>query len=307
MCFTRKERTGVLILIGLVLIVAIVPTFYPVKNSVEGLVLLPELQKEVTRYKTKQNDSSYFEISSGTKEFNSDIASKEFSSTKGELFEFDPNTLSAQGWKKLGLRARTIHTIQNYLSKGGRFMNPQDLKKIYGLHFDEYQKLLPFVIIKNQGHSQPDSTRGYSKKIYSYNQPKKYAQTVIEINSADTIAWISLPGIGAKLAHRIIHFRDKLGGFYEVDQVGETYGVLDSTFQKIQPWLTCNQLVKKININTAQAGDLSRHPYIRWNIANAIVNYRSQHGNFKSSEMLLEIQIITAELYKKICPYLTID
>ena len=50
--------------------------------------------------------------------------------TKGELFDFDPNTLSTEGWQKLGLRDKTIHIIQNYLSKGGHFKNAEGLQKI---------------------------------------------------------------------------------------------------------------------------------------------------------------------------------
>ena len=35
---------------------------------------------------------------------------------EGELFAFDPNILDAAGWKKLGLRDKTINTIQNFIS-----------------------------------------------------------------------------------------------------------------------------------------------------------------------------------------------
>ena len=61
--------------------------------------------------------------------------------------------------------------------------------------------------------------------------------SIIDVNTADTSAFISLPGIGSKLAARIVTFREKLGGFYSVEQIGETYGLPDSTFQKIKQWL----------------------------------------------------------------------
>ena len=48
---------------------------------------------------------------------------------KGELFYFDPNTISGSEWKRLGLRDKTIKTIENYLSKGGHFYKPEDLQK----------------------------------------------------------------------------------------------------------------------------------------------------------------------------------
>ncbi|MEJ7684007.1 MAG: helix-hairpin-helix domain-containing protein [Segetibacter sp.] len=127
------------------------------------------------------------------------------------------------------------------------------------------------------------------------------------MNTADTSALISLPGIGSKLAARIVNFREKLGGFSSVNQLGETYGIPDSTFQKIKPQLQCNHpALKTININTADINVLRAHPYLRWNIANAIINYRQQHGNYKSVEDIRKIDLITDDLYNKIAPYLVI-
>jgi competence ComEA-like helix-hairpin-helix protein len=119
---------------------------------------------------------------------------------------------------------------------------------------------------------------------------------------------IALPGIGSKLANRIVTFRDKLGGFHSVEQVKEVYGIPDSTFKKIKLYLKCEGLgIKRININTADLETLKSHPYIKWNIANAIVSYRQQHGNYASSNDLLRIEIITAEVLQKLAPYLTTD
>ncbi len=94
---------------------------------------------------------------------------------------------------------------------------------------------------------------------------------------------------------------------YSVSQVAETYGVPDSTFQKIRPQLQCNNAaVKKININEANVDELKSHPYIKYALANVIINYRKQHGNFKSIEDIRQIDIITEEVFKKIAPYLVV-
>ena len=62
--------------------------------------------------------------------------------------------------------------------------------------------------------------------------------------------------------------------------------------------------VKKININTATKDDLKTHPYIKWNIANAIVEYRNQHGNFQSMNDLKKVSLITEEVVGKLQAYL---
>ncbi|MEQ1678667.1 MAG: helix-hairpin-helix domain-containing protein, partial [Chitinophagaceae bacterium] len=131
--------------------------------------------------------------------------------------------------------------------------------------------------------------------------------SIADINSADTAALIALPGIGSKLAMRIINFRDKLGGFYSISQVGETFGLADSTFQKIKQYLKLeSSSVKKININTTTLDELKAHPYIKWSVANPIIAYRKEHGNFLSIEDLKKVMAVTDDIYQRIAPYLEV-
>ena len=75
--------------------------------------------------------------------------------------------------------------------------------------------------------------------------------------------------------------------------------------KKIKPHLKLDiSEVKKININTASVEDLKSHPYIRYNIANAIIAYRKEHGSFSAIADLKKIKIISDEVYQKIAPYL---
>lgn len=133
-----------------------------------------------------------------------------------------------------------------------------------------------------------------------------YIPKSIDINKADTTVFIALPGIGSKLASRIVNYREKLHGFYCVEQVAETFGLADSTFQKIKPWLVVTEgSIEKVNINTATAEAL-RTPYISYNLANAIYEFRIQHGQFSTLEELKKIMLVDEALFKKITPYLTV-
>ena len=117
-----------------------------------------------------------------------------------------------------------------------------------------------------------------------------------------------MPGIGSKLSQRIIAFRNKLGGFYSVNQVGETYLLPDSTFQKIKSRLIIGSShVKQININAASIDEMKAHPYLRYNLANAIFQYRQQHGNFNSVEEIKKIMLVTEDIFNKVAPYLTVQ
>ena len=188
--------------------------------------------------------------------------------------------------------------------KGGHFYKPEDISKIWGLHEDEVKRLLPYVRIEFKPASDYNKYSETEKpKIY---EKPKYIIARVDVNNADTSAFIALPGIGSKLAARIIAFREKLGGFYKAEQVAETYGLPDSTFQKIKTKLVIsNSNVKKLNINTASVDELKAHPYLRYNIANAIVQYRTQHGSFSSVSDIKNIMMITEDVYNKAAPYLT--
>lgn len=220
--------------------------------------------------------------------------------SEGELFLFDPNTTSAEDWQRMGLNVKTSKTIINYRSKGGRFYKPEDLQKIWGMPEGFYSRVKKFVrITANKKEYQRYND---IKPMYERKEKKP---VVININEADTSALISLPGIGSKLSARIVAFREKLGGFYSVAQIGETYGLPDSTFQKIKSSLLVDaNAIRKINVNTATKDELKVHPYIRWNLANVIVEYRNQHGPFKNLDDLKNIVLIDEEVFRKIVPYL---
>ncbi|TXH54849.1 MAG: hypothetical protein E6Q89_07400, partial [Bacteroidia bacterium] len=220
------------------------------------------------------------------------------------LFNFNPNTASVEDFIQLGLRPKTAQTIINYRTKGGQFRKPDDLKKIYGLKPDDFNRLLPYIQITNQKDAAQYT---YNSNNYQSETYKKESQILVEVNSADSTKWKMLYGIRSKYASRIINFREKLGGFYSIDQVGETYGIPDSTFQKIKPKLKIDiKLIKKLDVNTADFNALNAHPYISYQLANLITNYRKNNGNIKSINELELIVKETKDNFEKLINYIQI-
>ncbi|HEY1166579.1 MAG TPA: helix-hairpin-helix domain-containing protein, partial [Chitinophaga sp.] len=130
---------------------------------------------------------------------------------------------------------------------------------------------------------------------------------IIFINAADSSAWEALPGIGPTLAARLIRFREKLGGFYSIAQVAETYGLPDSTFKKIQASLRLDSgSLKKLNINQMDEKSLGQHPYIRYKLARLIVQYRNNHGPFSHPEDLYNIPLVNDSIYRKLEKYISL-
>lgn len=245
------------------------------------------------------------------------------------LFYFDPNALSMGGWQQLGVSERTAVTITRYLANGGHFRTAADLAKIYSLPPALCARLMPYVRItgrREERYSGRYEKAGGDRHYGPYHKDsgyhnfaprngdssftryrKKAAPAVIDINTADTLAWQTLPGIGPGFARRIVSFRDRLGGFYAVEQVGECYGLADSVFQKIQPFLQIgNSSLIKLDLNLTDEKSLAAHPYIRYKLAHLIVQYRSAHAGFKGIAELRALPLVDEIIYRKIEHYIEI-
>jgi DNA uptake protein ComE-like DNA-binding protein len=144
------------------------------------------------------------------------------------------------------------------------------------------------------------------KKNYN-SKPLKKSKFIVNINLADSLHWRKLRGVGAKRSIHILNYKNALGGFVRVSQVNEVFSISDSLFKSFERFLNIkDSSLVKININTCSVKQLKNHPYINWNLANSIVNFREQHGLFKLLEDLKKIHILDKKLYYKIVPYLTI-
>lgn len=310
--FSKKEVTGVIALFIIILLLYIGAHF--IRYAVQQPVTLNARDSAwllaASRLQEQALTDSQTSYTSGQL-FNQATTQSYFSPPGRTLFYFNPNELPAQGWEKLGLKPKTIRTIINYRNKGGEFRKPEDLQKIYGLSQADYLALLPYIQLP--AHEKPVSPLTAGQQHITTDKPSSPAYTkknyhIIDINTADTTEYSSLPGIGAALARRIVNFREKLGGFYRVEQVGETYGVPDSTFQKIKPYLQINNpVLKKLNINTASFEILSAHPYIKYTMAKNILSFKKQHGNFNKTEELQKIMNISPGDYEKIKYYITVE
>lgn len=307
--FSQKERRSVLVLATLAVFFALLPALFPflVKDEIE-LVVDTVTQNQLAQLKVLPERKEYNQQDASSEQLYQPKYPNTYQSKSnviaGELFYFNPNTATAQEFERLGLRAKTIQTIINYRSKGGRFYKADDLERIYGLRHEEFERLFPYVQIE-QPKTEKFANDSYEPAASGKTERKSTVIFLIDINTADTTEWKKLNGIGSKLSQRIVNFRTKLGGFVSAEQVSETFGLPDSTFQKIKPQLQFNSAsIKTFNLNTATIDELKTHPYIKYSIANAIVQYRNEHGPYKTVADLQKLDAVDETLFKKIAPYL---
>ena len=225
-----------------------------------------------------------------------------------EPFAFDPNTAGEEELLRLGLPSRTVKSIINYRSKGGQFRKKEDLEKIYTLNEEDYARISPYATFSENIAAATARPVTYAGG-FSATARKPLDKGPVDINRANMEAWMSLPGIGETRARQLVSFREKLGGFISVEQIGEMYGLPDSVFQSMRQYLVLNNAaLRKININALSVAELDAHPYISKRQAELIVAYRDQHGAFVSSEDLGKMRAFSDQSWlAKIKPYLGVE
>lgn len=170
------------------------------------------------------------------------------------------------------------------------------------------QKQSVFTNYKNAEILEVNSLKGFYliNKKPKENIEKKHE--IIEINTADSLAFSSLPGIGMGYAKRIIKYRNQLGGFINLNQMKETYYLPPEIIDNNLPYFSIDSSrITKININIAGDSILRNHPYIDWKVANSIVQMRNVHGKYKKVSDIKKSVLIDDNLFLKIAPYLTTE
>jgi len=288
--FSKGEFNGLLLLILIIVVLKAIPIIYGYTRPIEkdDPNLLTQIQKiTVADEKYASNLRDKIENSSPEK--------------TARLFNFDPNTLDADGWQTLGLSPKQSKAIINYTSKGGKFYKPEDLQKMYTISPEMYKKILPYVKIAVKDLNTSKKYIPFEKKEFV-----KKAPVIVDINQADSAKLDEIKGIGAAFAKRIIKYRERLGGFYKKEQLMEVYGLDSVKYAEIKDQISIsNAPLKTININTAAFDDLKRNPYLSYKQINAIIQYRKQHGNYSNIADLKKIAILNQQVIDKIAPYIS--
>jgi competence ComEA-like helix-hairpin-helix protein len=312
--FTKTERNGITVLVILIVLI----TVYPYVHR----YLFPDTTYQYNEFTEKVNryNELLADYQNAKRAFDAqkEIArTSRYESAVQELtpFIFNPNELSHEDFTSMGLPDRIARNIVNYRNAGGSFRSKEDFSRIYGVDDQLYNQLESFIDLPSRSEiaarsSAPAvrdagnlSAGASGEKSFLSKEPLR-----ININKADTTEWQKVRGIGPVFSRRITTYRERLGGFYSLEQLREVFGMDSTRFDQISEFIYLDSIeLQKININSADFVTLVKHPYLERTHVNSILQMREIHGNYQAVEDLKRSHLIDAELFQKIEPYLKLS
>ncbi|MFK7951379.1 MAG: ComEA family DNA-binding protein [Ekhidna sp.] len=200
------------------------------------------------------------------------------------------------------MKSRSSSTVQNSEELQAWIKSVEasyELKKQKSVEFDksvylpknDYNKKTSFVPKKRLKESE--------KRIR-----KETPLVILDLNKATPEQLQRVNGIGPSYSERIVKYRELLGGFADSTQLVEVYGLDEEIAAKVLSQFSIQSEVLKIPINSDSLKVLARHPYISYDMAKIILNYRKAHGDYVQPEELMKIKTIDEQVFLRLKPYL---
>lgn len=230
---------------------------------------------------------------------------------RGEVVmkEFDPNTVDSLTLIGFGLKPWKVKNFLHYREAGKVFRSAEDLGDTYGWTEEDVEMLASYVRVgkqyekKEKKVEEREEWRQQAEKT-EHTSNKFHTLTKVDVNTADTAMLRRIPGVGAKISEAIVRYREKLGGFYSVEQLRE----IKMVSPELLEWMEVSSPnVQKIPVNEASFQALNSHPYISYEQTKALLQYIRLYGKVKDEQALLETGIFTKEDVERLKPYLVYE
>lgn len=219
------------------------------------------------------------------------------------IFPFNPNFLTDYRGYTLGMTVEEIDRLHAFREEDKWVNSAEDFQRVTGIHDTVLERISKYFRFPEWvTNSRPVVTSRPS----AVNEPSTVNKQ--DLNSASVEDLIAVKGIGETLAKRIVHYRNRIGGFIDDIQLKDIYGLNFETRAEVQKFFTVKNApkIELLNLNTAGVLQLSEVPYFNYELAREIVNYRSLNEGIASFEELAKIKDFPSEKIDRIALYLTL-
>ena len=236
--------------------------------------------------------------------------------TTSTLFVFDPNTVSYEQLRELGLDKHIAVSFLKYRARGKVFEIAEDVALCYGITDSIFSALRPYIVIGEEFRAKPksyktvDTLAEFRKKQWEAKRAKR-EQFPFEPFRIDTvtIAYLQTIGFTYRQAEGIIEYRDSgAEGIRNIAELSDCWAVTEQMADSLSRYVIFPEPKPyggKVEINSADSATLVKLRGIGPKTASAIVTYRKLLGGYVSIEQISELKCVTSENFarfsKEIC------
>ena len=297
--YSKSERRAVFALSFLIVCLLVAILLAPEKET----VIVEEPLAENVRTETDKVEADSFQRVVEHREKKAVIKKTEAPSRKVVLAPFDPNLADSIELLDLGLSPYVARNVLRYREKGGRFRTPESFARIYGLTEDQFETLRPYIRISESFRQKTDTSTYVRRDTFAvvYKYPKG---TLVDVGVADTTELKKIPGIGSGISKAIVGYRNRLGGFYSLEQLREVRFITPEMME----WFKLDSIsIRPLPVNRAGLDRLRNHPYLNFYQAKVILEHRKKHGEIKSLSQLSLYEEFTEKDLKRLSAYFSFD
>ena len=276
--FTRSQRKGILLLS---ILISLVQVFFLLPDSHSPDIRDPEVDK----WLAAETELDSLVSVSRHKKF--------------QIYPFNPNFITDEKGYRLGMTISEIDRLHAFRSKGLYVNSADDFKNVTKVSDSLLGVISPYFKF-------PDWIRRNKKSSMRNFADANTDRPKYDINQCGKQQLMDVYGIGEALSDRILKQREALGGFVDMKQMGDIWGLSPEVIQKLVQRFEVKQIpaVKKININEASVKELAAFPYFRYALAKSIVTFRSMNGPIRDIADLEKIDTFPVDNVKIISLYL---
>lgn len=279
--FNRSQQNGIFLLVIIIIILQSIYYFLDFSTEDSAESLNPE---ELESFQA-QIDSIK-------------LARAEADSVK--IYPFNPNYITDFKAYTLGMSVEEIDRLHKFRDSDNWINSAKDFQKVTGVSDSLLASISPYFKF-------PDWVIGAEKKK---SKVKAIASIPIsDLNKAEAEELQKVNGIGEVLANRIVNYRTKIGGFRSELQLKDIYGLNYETREKLQRQFRVieKENFRLININRARVLELVEVPYIKYELAREIIDYRQLYEKIESFEELSKIESFPSDKIDRIQLYLSLN
>ncbi|MFT5243736.1 MAG: competence protein ComEA [Glaciecola sp.] len=284
--FTKKQRSGIFLLLIILLIAQCVYFFFD--------------------FSSEELDSNTQDVSVFQAEMDS-LRIVKLEASKPVIFSFNPNYITDFKGYSLGMSATEIDRLHAFRETNKWVNTAKDFQKITKVSDSLLAKISPFFKFPDWV-TNPKPKTNYTNSYSNNSKPKTFAQKK-DLNTATAAQLKRIYGIGEKLSERIVAYRTKYGDFIADVQLQEVYGLSPEVIERALNDFTVKTAkpITKININDATIDQLVTIKYIDYEIAHNIIEQRTLREGFESFNELTKVKDFPIKKSEIIKLYLTFD